>query len=70
MNAIEVVRMARAAGIGLALDGDGLLLEAASEPRDPSLRNYFGTSLRSWYCFDPIMIASKDGSPRPVRAVW
>jgi hypothetical protein len=32
MNAIEIVRLARAAGIGLALDGEGLLLEAASEP--------------------------------------
>lgn len=32
MNAVEAVRLARAAGIELTLDGNGLLLDAASEP--------------------------------------
>jgi hypothetical protein len=32
MSAVEAVKVARAAGIELTLDGDGLLLDAASEP--------------------------------------
>jgi hypothetical protein len=32
MNATEVVRMARSAGIALAIDGHNLQLSAASEP--------------------------------------
>ena len=32
MNAVEVVRMARTAGIELTIDGDNLQLSAASEP--------------------------------------
>jgi hypothetical protein len=32
MNAVEVVRMARTAGIELTIDGDSLQLSAASEP--------------------------------------